>query len=66
MQTDYIMYLDFAEAFNEMLDHGLIDKLTDGDEDMYIINEKGRYVARELKSDILPTILDRSLPTGPP
>ena len=61
MQTDYIMYLDFAEAFNDMLDNGLIDKLTDGEEDMYIINEKGRYVARELKSDILPTILDRSL-----
>ena len=24
MQTDYVMYLDFAEAFIEMLDGGLI------------------------------------------
>ena len=27
----------------------------------YMISEKGRMVARELKSDILPSILDRSL-----
>ena len=25
MQTDYIMYLDFAEAFHTMLDDGLIE-----------------------------------------
>ena len=24
MQTDYVMYLDFAEGFHEMLDAGLI------------------------------------------
>ncbi len=27
MQTDYVMYLDFAESFNEMLDSGLIEEL---------------------------------------
>ena len=26
MQTDYVLYLDFAEAFNEMVDGGLIEK----------------------------------------
>ena len=61
MQTDYIMYLDFAEAFNEMLDGDLIVELNDKEEKEYAITEKGRYVARELKSDILPSILDRSL-----
>ena len=25
MQTDYVMFLDFAESFNEMVDDGLIE-----------------------------------------
>ena len=62
MQTDYVMYLDFAEAFNEMLDGDLIEKIEIPDEEpLYAITAKGRIVARELKSDILPSILDRSL-----
>ncbi len=61
MQTDYVMYLDFAEAFNEMLDGGLIEKLGDDADAVYAITDKGRVVARELKSDILPSILDNSL-----
>ena len=54
-------YLDFAEAFNEMTDGGLIEKINEDGEDYYYITEKGRLVARELHSDILPSILDRSL-----
>ena len=65
MQKDYVMYLDFAEAFNEMLDGDLIRKLefekNEKDEELYEITEKGRCVARELKSDILTSILDSSL-----
>lgn len=62
MQTDYVMYLDFAEAFNEMLDGELIEKIDVPDSDaLYNITDKGRLVARELKSDILTSILDRSL-----
>lgn len=61
MQTDYVMYLDFAVAFNEMLDGGLIEKTLEGDEEKYFVTEKGRYVARELKSDLLSSILDQSL-----
>ena len=61
MQTDYVMYLDFAEAFNEMLDGDLVCKITEEGEELYSVTEKGRCVARELKSDILPSILDRSL-----
>ena len=34
MQTDYVMYLDFAVAFNEMLDGGLLRKLVKDDEEL--------------------------------
>lgn len=62
MQTDYVMYLDFAEAFNGMLDGNLIEKIdVPGEEAVYAITERGRIVARELKTDILPSILDKSL-----
>lgn len=61
MQTDYIIYLDFAECFFEMVDDGLILIDNSYDEPYYYVSEKGRVVARELKSDILPSILDQSL-----
>ncbi len=61
MQTDYIIYLDFAECFHEMVDGGLILVDNSRDEPYYYVSEKGRVVARELKSDILPSILDQSL-----
>lgn len=62
MQTDYVMYLDFAEAFYQMVDMDLIEKV-DGDDgrDYYIVTEKGRLVARELKSDVLASVLDKAL-----
>ena len=62
MQTDYIMYLDFAEAFNAMLDDGLIEIVGEQDgEQTYDITEKGRMVAESLHSDILSSILEKSL-----
>ena len=62
MQTDYIMYLDFAEAFNKMLDDDLIAEAGEVDGDMtYEITERGRNVAETLHSDILSSILDKSL-----
>lgn len=61
MQTDYVMYLDFAEAFHEMLDGDLLEQLEVDGEELYMVTEKGRCVARELKSDLLPSVLDRSL-----
>ena len=62
MQTDYVMYLDFAEGFNEMLDGDLIEKIElEGEDPLYMITSKGRCVARELHGDILSTILDQSL-----
>ena len=62
MQTDYVMYLDFAEAFHEMLDMELIIEIDDGNNNKYYaVSEKGRCVAEELHSDILSSILDQSL-----
>ncbi len=62
MQTDYIMYLDFAEAFNKMLDDGLIEVAGENAGDpLYDITLKGRTVAETLHSDILSSILDKSL-----
>lgn len=64
MQTDYVMYLDFAESFNEMLDAGLIEELPNPEKPdfpLYRITEHGRIVATELKSDVLASILDSSL-----
>ena len=61
MQTDYVMYLDFAEGFFQMVDMELIETIDFQGEQYYLITEKGRCVARELKSDILSVVLDQSL-----
>ena len=61
MQNDYVMYLDFAEGFHEMLDSGLILENEDNGEKYYYVSEKGRCVAQELHSDILSSILDQSM-----
>lgn len=61
MQTDYVMYLDFAEAFHEMLDLGLILEIEDEGQKLYCVSQKGRCVAQELHSDIISSILDQSL-----
>ena len=61
MQTDYVMYLDFAEAFYQMVDMDLIEKIDDDGKELYLITDKGRCVARELKSDILAIMLDKAL-----
>jgi hypothetical protein len=63
MQNDYVMYLDFADSFHEMLDAGLVSeecKNAAGDP-MYIVTDKGRMVATELHSEILTSLLDKSL-----
>ena len=61
MQTDYVMYLDFAEAFYNMVDMNLIEKIDADGKEYYLITDRGRCVARELKSDILPVMLDKAL-----
>ena len=63
MQNDYIMYLDFAEAFHEMLDGGLIERAgtDENGAELYAVTRRGAMVAEQLKSDLLPSILDHSL-----
>ena len=63
MQNDYVMYLDFAESFHEMLDAGLIEEAekNEASDALYVVSEKGRIVATELHSEILSSILDKSL-----
>ncbi|MBP5173617.1 MAG: DUF4364 family protein [Clostridia bacterium] len=63
MQSDYVFFLDFAESFNELLDTGLVETVSpDGAAaEEYLITEKGRIVAGELKSEVLPSILDKAL-----
>ena len=62
MQTDYIMYLDFAEAFHKMLDDGLLAPAGENEgEQLFNITPKGRVVAETLHSDILSSILEKSL-----
>ncbi len=61
MQTDYVMYLDFAESFHELVDANLIEYVESDGEKYYYVTDRGRFVARELKSDILSSILDKSL-----
>ena len=61
MQTDYVMYLDFAEAFDEMLQADLVGCVEEEGEKYYYVNDKGRLVAHELNGTLLSTILDKSL-----
>ncbi len=63
MQTDYVMYLDLAEGFHEMLDDSLIEMVGENEEGdkLYAVTARGKIVASELKSDILDSILDQSL-----
>lgn len=62
MQTDFVMYLDFAEAFHSMLDDRLIAEQGEENGDTaYVITEQGRVVAESLSSDILSSILEKSL-----
>ncbi len=63
MQNDYVMYLDFAQAFAEMTDAKLIEPCgkDDAGNVLYVVSEHGRCVAAELQSDILPAILRHSM-----
>ena len=58
-----LLRLDFAESFHEMLDSGLIEEVcrSDADDPMYMVTDKGRIVATELHSEILSSLLDKSL-----
>ncbi len=62
-QNDYVMYLDFAEAFHQMVDGELIREtgVDDVGAPLYVVTRKGAAVADELHREIAPAILDQSL-----
>jgi hypothetical protein len=63
MQTDYILYIDLAEAFPEMVEDGLIRK--DGEDEhgepLYTVTRRGAIIAEELSRGLLPNVLDEAL-----
>lgn len=63
MQTDFVAYLDLAEAFHEMTDDGLIEAVDQNEqgEDRFVPTAKGICVAESMRGDLLPSILDESL-----
>lgn len=66
MHTDYVAYLDLAEAFGEMVDDGLIEAVDKNEqgEERYVPTAKGICVAESMRRDLLPSILDESLTTA--
>lgn len=63
LQTDFVIYLDLAEAFYAMVDDGLIAQVgqNEANEITYAPTAKGIMVAESLRSDLLTSILDESL-----
>ncbi len=66
MVTDYVAYLDLAEAFNEMQDDGLVEAvgISDAGDPAFVPTKKGMVVAETLRSDLLTSVLDQSLETA--
>lgn len=60
-QNDLVSFIDFAECFAEMLDDKLIIDTSKSHPPMYVVSDKGSYVARTLQSEIIDSILDMSL-----
>ncbi len=63
MQSDYILYLDLAEAFQELLSGELVceDGKDERGDVLYSVTRKGAMIAEELSRDMLPDVLDRAL-----
>ena len=61
MQTDYVLYLDFAEAFISMQELGLIEKIEEDGEELYIITKRGRYCSQEFRGEIVHSLLENAL-----
>lgn len=63
MQTDYIAYLDFAEAFAELEESGLLEKngRNEAGEDTYTVTKKGACVVDSMHGEVLASILEESL-----
>ena len=62
MQTDYVLYLDFAEAFISMLELGLVEKITEDDgTELYVITKRGRWCSQQFHGEIVQALLENAL-----
>ena len=63
LQTDYVIYLDFAEAFHELLDADMIraEGKNEHNEDLFIVTDKGRLVCEEYGKSRTPIVLENAL-----
>ena len=62
-QTDYVIYLDFAEAFADLLDSGMLRAEGENEhgEPLYVVTEKGKCVCDELGTSRTPIVLENAL-----
>lgn len=66
LQTDYVIYLDFAEAFADLQDGGMVAEVGKNEhgEPMYAVTDKGSLVCRELGKSRTPIVLEHALATA--
>lgn len=61
MQTDYVLYLDFAEAFISMQELGLIEKIEEDGTELFIITKRGRWCSQQFHGEIVQSLLENAL-----
>lgn len=62
-QTDYVIYLDFAQAFADLCDTDMVreEGKNERGEPLYVVTEKGRCVCEELGRSHTPIVLENAL-----
>ena len=61
LQDGVVGYFDFAECFNELIQAGNIEEITENGKLLYAITEQGKSVADSLQSEIIAFIREKSL-----
>ena len=61
LQDGIVGYFDFAHCFNELIETGNIDEITENGKLLYKISEQGISVADSLSSEIIAYIREKSL-----
>ena len=63
LQTDYVIYLDFAQAFADLCDSDMVreEGKNERGEPLYVVTEKGRVVCEELGKSRTPIVLENAL-----
>lgn len=63
LQTDYVIYLDFAEAFADLTDGEMVkaEGVNEHGEPLYVVTEKGKCVCEALGKSRTPIVLENAL-----